>query len=71
MLRRMRMRILLGTFALAMTAPAWALLYTYTDAACANYYWTAPNVAAYHAWKQAGLVQSYIIHGEVPPICRQ
>lgn len=71
MLSRIRLTMLLGSFALILTTPAWAFLWTYSDNACANVYWTVPNVQAYHAWKQAGLVDSYIDAADVPPVCRQ
>lgn len=71
MLRTIRMKTLLGFIACVLATPTWAFLWTYSDNACANYYWTAPNVQAYQAWKQAGLVDSYINAAESPPICRQ
>ena len=71
MLHNIRTKVLLGSFALALTMPAWAFLWTYTDNACGNFYWAVPDVQAYHAWKTAKLVASYIDSGDTPPICMQ
>ena len=71
MLRNIRMKILLGSLALVLTTPVWGKLWTYEDDACSEFYWTVPNVEAYHAWKKEGLVASYIDSKIEPPICKQ